>query len=196
MEFGSKIRQYRVQANLSQEELSERVYVSRQTISNWENEKSCPDVKSLILLSEIFHVSLDQLIKGDIENMKKEIRREDVARLKQYSWWMLGMMLLAAVCLGLLQKPLGNWAWLPFGALTGLAMAFALKAEKIKKNENIHTYREITAFYEGRRLDEQEQQIERAKAPYQTVLQFLCGALAGAAVMALISWILSLLHWI
>ena len=83
MEFGSKIRQYRVQANLSQEELSERVYVSRQTISNWENEKSCSDVKSLILLSEIFHVSLDQLIKGDIESMKKEVQQEDIARLKQ-----------------------------------------------------------------------------------------------------------------
>ena len=196
MEFGSKIRQYRIQANLSQEELSERVYVSRQTISNWENEKSCPDVKSLILLSEIFHVSLDQLIKGDIESMKKEIRQEDVARLKQYSWLILGTMLLGAVCLGLLQKPLGNWAWLPFGALTGLAMAFGLKAEKIKKNENIHTYREITAFYEGRRLDEQEQQIERAKAPYQTVLIVMCSTLAGAAVMTLIFWILSLLHWI
>ena len=196
MEFGAKIRQYRVQSNLSQEELSERVFVSRQTISNWENEKSCPDLRSLILLSEIFGVSLDQLIKGDIETMKKEVQKEDVARLKRYSWLMLGTMLLGAVLLGLLRKPLGNWAYLPFGAIWALAFLYGLKAEKIKKDENIHTYREITAFYEGRRLDEQEQKIERAKAPYQTALKLLCGMLFGGALMALIAWLLSLLHWI
>ncbi|MDO4465354.1 MAG: helix-turn-helix transcriptional regulator, partial [Bacillota bacterium] len=64
MELGKQIKKYRQEAQLSQEELAERIYVSRQTISNWENDKSYPDVNSLVLLSETFQVSLDKLIKG------------------------------------------------------------------------------------------------------------------------------------
>lgn len=63
MELGKQIRKYRNEQSLSQDGLAEKVYVSRQTISNWENSKSYPDVNSLVLLSEVFGVSLDQLIK-------------------------------------------------------------------------------------------------------------------------------------
>lgn len=58
MELGKQIKMHRQEAHLSQEELANRVYVSRQTISNWENDKSYPDVNSLVLLSEIFQISL------------------------------------------------------------------------------------------------------------------------------------------
>ena len=47
MELGKQIKKHRQEAQLSQEELAERIYVSRQTISNWENDKSYPDVNSL-----------------------------------------------------------------------------------------------------------------------------------------------------
>ena len=73
MELSKQIKKYRTEANLSQEELADKIYVSRQTISNWENEKNYPDIKSLVLMSEVFQVSLDNLIKGDLERMKKEI---------------------------------------------------------------------------------------------------------------------------
>ncbi len=59
MEIGNKIKKYREHINLSQEELADKVYVSRQTISNWENNKSYPDINSLKLLTSIFNVSLD-----------------------------------------------------------------------------------------------------------------------------------------
>lgn len=75
MELGKQIKKYRQEVQLSQEELADRVYVSRQTISNWENDKSYPDVNSLVLLSEIFQISLDNLIKGDIEVMKDVIQK-------------------------------------------------------------------------------------------------------------------------
>ena len=77
MELGSQIKKHRNELSLSQEELAEKVYVSRQTISNWENDKSYPDVNSLVLLSEVFNVSIDNLIKGDIEIMKEQISSED-----------------------------------------------------------------------------------------------------------------------
>lgn len=57
MELGKQIKMHRQEAELSQEELANRVYVSRQTILNWENDKSYPDVNSLVLLSEIFQIS-------------------------------------------------------------------------------------------------------------------------------------------
>ena len=50
MELGNQIKKYRSELQISQEQLADRIYVSRQTISNWENEKSYPDVNSLVLL--------------------------------------------------------------------------------------------------------------------------------------------------
>lgn len=58
MELGNQIKKYRSELQISQEQLADRIYVSRQTISNWENEKSYPDVNSLILLSEVFQTSI------------------------------------------------------------------------------------------------------------------------------------------
>ena len=71
MELGKRIREYRNIAGWNQDELAEKMFVSRQTISNWENDKSYPDIQSLLLLSNLFEVSLDKLVKGDIEKMKE-----------------------------------------------------------------------------------------------------------------------------
>lgn len=71
MELGKQIKKYRNELGLSQDALAEKIYVSRQTISNWENDKNYPDVNSLVLLSEVFKVSIDNLIKGDVEIMKE-----------------------------------------------------------------------------------------------------------------------------
>ena len=84
MELGKQIKKHRQEVQLSQEELAERVYVSRQTISNWENDKSYPDVNSLVLLSETFQISLDNLIKGDIEVMKDVIQKEEIEKMNRY----------------------------------------------------------------------------------------------------------------
>ena len=80
MELNAQIKKYRTELNLSQEELAEKVYVTRQTISNWENGKSYPDIHSLLLLSSLFNVSLDQLIKGDIETMKEIINEQEIKK--------------------------------------------------------------------------------------------------------------------
>ena len=84
MELGNQIKKYRSELQISQEQLADRIYVSRQTISNWENEKSYPDVNSLILLSEVFQTSIDKLIKGDIEIMKEKINEQEIKKLNYY----------------------------------------------------------------------------------------------------------------
>lgn len=53
LDIGSRIKKYREKQNISQEDLALKVYVSRQTISNWETNKSYPDIKSLTILCNI-----------------------------------------------------------------------------------------------------------------------------------------------
>ena len=65
MEIGRKLKEVRMKSNLTQEQVAEELFVSRQTISNWENEKSYPDIISIIKLSDLYSISLDELLKGD-----------------------------------------------------------------------------------------------------------------------------------
>ena len=65
MEIGKKLKNARIEAGLTQEKAAEKIDVSRQTISIWENEKSYPDIISVIALSDLYSVSLDELLKGD-----------------------------------------------------------------------------------------------------------------------------------
>ena len=79
MELNEQIKKYRTEMNLSQEELAEKIYVTRQSVSNWENGKTYPDIHSLLLLGSLFGISLDQLVKGDIDIMKEEIKKDEIA---------------------------------------------------------------------------------------------------------------------
>ena len=97
MELGNQIKLHRAALSLSQEELAEKVYVTRQTVSNWETGKSYPDIHSLLLLSALFDVSLDQLIKGDLETMKQEVNADDVRAMNRDG--VIYSILLAAVIL-------------------------------------------------------------------------------------------------
>ena len=74
MDISKQIKKYRLDSKLSQETLAEKVFVTRQTISNWETGKNYPDINSLVLSNTLFGVSLDTLVKGDLEEMKEEIK--------------------------------------------------------------------------------------------------------------------------
>lgn len=65
MDIGSKIKNARAGANLTQEQAAEALGVSRQTISNWENEKTYPDIISVVKMSDLYRISLDHLLKGE-----------------------------------------------------------------------------------------------------------------------------------
>ena len=167
MEIGKQIKKYRTEMKLSQDELAEKIFVSRQTISNWENNKNYPDVKSLLLLSSVFNVSLDILIKGDLEEMKEKIKTEDIDGFKHDSNIFI-ILLLSTI---LLPVPLlrfmgyvgaGIWGLMAIGAIY-----YAIRVEKYKKNFNIQTYREILAFFEGKNMNELEKNQEYGKRPYK-----------------------------
>lgn len=78
MEIGSKLKNARTKTGLTQEKVAEEILVSRQTISNWENEKSYPDIISVIKLSDLYNISLDILLKGDEDMMKHLEESTDV----------------------------------------------------------------------------------------------------------------------
>ena len=206
MELSIQIKKYRTELHLSQEELAEKVYVTRQTISNWENEKSYPDIHSLLLLSSLFNVSLDQLIKGDIEKMKEIISDQEIKKFNYYGSIYtvhLAVLIISAVPLFMW---LGRYAYIPFGILFIITQYWALKVEKLthlgvnerfchkgrieveklKKKNDIQTYKEIVAFTEGKKLDELHKAVEVGKRPYQNILKVIISAGVTAMICFLI----------
>ena len=97
MDIGLQIKKFREQQKISQEELALKIFVSRQTISNWETNKSCPDVKSLITLSNIFNVSLDNFIKEDIKEMKEIVEKATIKKFNVISVVFLIELIVVAI---------------------------------------------------------------------------------------------------
>ena len=183
MELSSQMKKYRNEAGLSQEALAEKIFVSRQTISNWETGKNYPDINSLLRMSEVFGISVDALLKGDVEEIKEMIKIEDQKEFDRLGCIFSCLTILMIITPVLLAKLLHFWGvgiWL---CLAGITMAMAVVVEKKKKELNIQTYREIVAFMEGKRLDEMEAVKEEAKRPYQKTLI----AIAYAAIALVIN---------
>ena len=190
MELGKQIKKHRQEVQLSQEKLADRVYVSRQTISNWENDKSYPDVNSLVLLSEIFQISLDNLIKGDIEVMKDVIQKEEIVKMNRYGKIYTIMLIVTVVSAVPLFVWLGVWAFIPWGIIWALSMYFAFQVEKVKKDNDVQTYKEIVAFSEGKLLDDIQKQREIGKRPYQKIFLVIGSALITFVVCVLIGFLM------
>lgn len=190
IDIGSKIKTLRLSKSMTQEQLAKALHVSAQAVSKWENGKSYPDIHSLLLLSALFDVSLDQLIKGDLETMKQEVNAADVKAMNRDA--IIYTVLLAATII--LPVPLLKWFGLygliPELLLWGSAMYFARRLERIKKANNVQSYKEILAFSEGKRLDEIEQKVEAGKRPYQKVLLALLTAGITLLVGMVLSWLL------
>ena len=170
MNVGARIKKYREKQNISQDELAMKVFVSRQTISNWETNKSYPDIKSLTMLSNIFHVTLDDFIKGDIEEMKRIVSKEKIEKFNIMSYIFLVEMLivmLSAYPLFTLDGYIGVIIWALFFVITFVT---AIVIEKFKKKNDIQTYKEIIAFMENKSLSYEEVQQEIGKRNYQKIL--------------------------
>ncbi|MBE9389933.1 helix-turn-helix domain-containing protein [Vagococcus salmoninarum] len=160
MNFSRQLKKYRELAGFSQDILAEKIYVTRQTISKWENDHTYPDIHNLIALSALFDVTLDELIKGDVEMMRNN---SNVAQMDKLTWVMLIFILLGA----LTALPLtAIWSWygliLPIIFL-GIGTIAAFKIEKIKKASDIKTFAEILAFTEGRDVSGPRKQRNKVK---------------------------------
>ncbi len=198
MEVGKRIRDERKGAGMSQDDLAARVYVSRQTISSWENDKTYPDVQSLILLSEIFGVTVDSLIKGDVETMTETIDTE-VRTMKRLSYVMLGFLMLMLLAVVWICVQTFAWDWpieqtvptfvLAF-VLWGIAMFAACWIDRIKKRHDLITYHEILSFWNGEDIvrDTEKRRRERLIPRWLKIVRTVGKVLIAAAIGAFLGY--------
>lgn len=189
MEIGKQIKKYRTEIGFSQDRLAEKIFVSRQTISNWENNKSYPDVKSLLLLSSLFNVSLDMLVKGDLEKMKEKIKEEDITSFKKlgniFAVFLVAMILLPIP----LKMFMGNIGVAIEVLIVIGAIYYGIKVEKMKKNFDIQTYKEIINFVEGKDMDDSKMNQEIGKRHYQKFLLAMGAALITFVVVVVLYFV-------
>ena len=198
MEIGRHIREHRTAAGMSQDDLAGRIYVSRQTISSWENSKTYPDIQSILLISELFGVTVDSLIKGDVETMTETVDR-DVRTLKRLAYVMTGFLLLVIAALAWIFVQRAIWDWTleqtaPTFVLAlvlwGIAMFAACWADRIKRDHDLMTYHEILAFWNGETVDRNTERgrRERLIPSWMKTIRAIGWFLLAAAVGAFIGY--------
>lgn len=194
MQIAEQIRSRRTEMGLSQDGLAEAIYVSRQTISNWETGKTYPDLESLLRMSELFGVTADELLRGDAAVLER-VMAEDARRMEWLTWGAcIASVFAVAAFVGLSAawvEPSGIGG-LTRGTIAGVAvfvplyavgMGCAVAIERIKLRHDLVTYREIVAFAQGRSLEEvrRERGLRRHPA-LGAVAKFTVSAAAGAFV--------------
>ena len=155
MEIGKRIREYRKIYNLSQEQLADKIFVSRQTVSNWENGKTYPDIQIIVSLSILFNVSVDELFREDLEEMKMKINNKKAnKRADIYSLIMICSTILASLSIGLVVAlPESKLIWIVPIILFLPAVWSSFVLEKFKRNNDLKTYKEILAFSQNKDVE-------------------------------------------
>lgn len=149
-------------------------------------ERSYPDIHNLLLLSVLFNVTLDELVKGDVETMKKVINKDE---MNKYSYIMGGTILAAAISFGPVWKIFGDKGlWIPF-ILWLIGMWAAIKIEKIKKEKNVKTYKEIVAYMESGDVEEKRQERSFGKDLATKILIVVTFTAIVSAIVLLSLWI-------
>lgn len=153
MHIHQQIKYHRERLGLTQDMLAEKLYVSRQTISNWETGRSYPDLENLLRLSILFETSLDDLVKGDVDVMKQEL---DNVRYNQLTVVMTILLGLAALSVGPSITILGWWgAGIPLALVAG-SVYTGIRVERWKAHHLLRTYSEIVAFQKQQSLTDDE----------------------------------------
>ena len=149
MELGQQLKAHRKELGISQDELAEKIFVSRQSISNWENNTTYPDIHTLLLLAETFGVSLDELIKGDVEEMKEEINAQERAGFNRDTVCFAIFGIVTVLSIAPLYAFLDYIGCLIWALIVGVAGYFCGRVELYKTMFDIQTYKEILAFQQG-----------------------------------------------
>lgn len=150
MDISNQIRRHRTERGLSQEELARRLYVSRNTISNWECGRTYPDAQSLMLMSALFDVSIDSLVKGDLPEMREIVESWEARAMLALEWvvWVgVGLLILVMVVGSRLWGPIVLLATLPFALLLTMVDA---ALESWQEEHDIYAYREALDLARGK----------------------------------------------
>ena len=145
MTFGEKLKKLRTDNDLTQEQLADRIFVTRTAISKWETDKGYPSIDSLKQLSNLFNISIDELISDDdIEN--KKLLDEKNARKTYY-------IAIAFLCITVLFVMLAYFLKLPYlnifsacGAILCVVFSFLSKRKQARKTVVSHIIAKIIVF--------------------------------------------------
>ena len=143
MRIADKIKNARIQKGYTQEQVAEELLVTRQTISNWENGKSLPDIISIIKMSELYELSLDEMMKGDNALLKKVERDVGAVkaekRLIKFAWISIVIAIILMILGEIIEgNPVidfmnGALPWILLGLMLLFAILYLNKEEKDKE---------------------------------------------------------------
>ena len=108
MDFGSQIKKLRTSRRLTQEQLAQKLNVSRQTISSWENNRNLPDLEMVVMIAKTFQLSLDRLILGDPTMTTKLMNDSSEVRKMRINLYATIIMILTGIGCFLLSTMIGS----------------------------------------------------------------------------------------
>lgn len=125
MNFAQKMKSYRQKNNWTQQDVAERLNVSRKTISSWENSRSYPDIFMLVQISDLYRVSLDDLLRED-HKMIDNYKQEHEINKKERRTFIFSYIINVIMSVILLAKPviMGNLTLRKFMWVLVLALIF------------------------------------------------------------------------
>lgn len=104
MKIGDKLKDARLKKSMTQEEVAEKLFVSRQSISNWENNKTYPDIGNVIALSDLYEISLDELLKGSDNFMKHLEESTDIVKSNKKLIFFIILVLIAMIVMAIFTE--------------------------------------------------------------------------------------------
>ena len=147
MEIGKNISKIRKENTLTQDDLAEKYFVTRQTISNWENGKSYPDLETLVKMSDDFKISLDVLLKED-NKMVKDISKKQ----KRYKWIIFPIILYAILVIGIVSVII--YAYNTQYNLKGISNILSIHIDEDREKEYIGKLNGYEIYVENLRAEE------------------------------------------
>ena len=185
MDISNQIKTRREAMGLSQEELAQKVYVSRNTISNWECGRTYPDLQSLLMLGVLFDTSLDTLVKGDVDIMEEKLA-ESRKHFNRWAWVMAVGLCMTIILVVPLSWKFGWWGIGVVALIWAVAFFASLRVERVKKDADLVTFEEIRAFMDGRDIERDPE----ARTPRSRRSRMLHNAVSaiGLALIAFVAF--------
>ncbi|WP_143463493.1 helix-turn-helix transcriptional regulator [Levilactobacillus enshiensis] len=179
---------HRKQHHWTQADLAERLFLSRQTISNWENGRTYPDIQSLILLANLYQVTVDDLVKEDLTTMQSQTTKHHLKLL----------VTATIVCLILVYGLFIGLRWLPLiptvmaiAAVTTIGLTLAGYLIYLSQHLQLKTFRQINAYL-------RHQPAPKTTSPHaHQIVVLTLSALVGLIIGGTLTWWIAttILHW-
>lgn len=194
MELARRIKEHRARLGMSQADLARALFVTRQTISNWETSRTYPDAQSLLLMSGLFGVSVDSLLKDDSQEMREALAAGS-RKMNRLGAVMaaFGLACAAWVVVGIALDWDTALIAVPAAALFAPAMCAAFLVDKMRHDNQLFAYQSVLAFLAGEDPDVSNRYNQRAREHWvarrvaQTGLFIILGLCCGWGAASIIS---------